>query len=138
MTGFANKRITEDNGAIPPDFGNGETTMFFITHHRSYNKYLEKNVEKIYKGDYLFIEHVDLIDQSDKYDDKDKYRYVFNYEYVNGGTSAVNPYRTTQEKEFYILDRKTNLVYKSPYSSASWSRVQKVYLKKLNKKMGKD
>ncbi len=131
----ANKYLTEKHGAIPPDFNNN-TTLLFIKHHKSYNKYLIKNTKRIYKGKYELIEESQLL-QDEKYKDIEKYRYIFDYNYQSAGynTSAQRDY-LYNVKKFSVLDRKTNKLYKSKITSSFWGKIQAIYLKKLNIKLG--
>ena len=134
----ADKFLTEENGAIPPDFGKEETTLLFITHRRSYNKYLKTNVKKIYNSKYEFINEDQLKSES-KYNNINKYRYLFNYDeksytyYSPKGGS-----KTGYVKKFYVLDRKSDKRFYSKLTSGLWSKLQKVYLKKLNEKIIKE
>ncbi len=135
VKGKANKYLTEEKGAIPPEFGKENTTLLFITHKRSYNKYLKKNVKKRFKGNYEIISSNEL-NANDKYQDIIKYRYVFDYDYRSYSytKSDLSP-GTGQVKKFYILDRKNNKRFASKMTSSYWSKLQKVYLKKLNEKL---
>ncbi|WP_428741882.1 hypothetical protein [Tenacibaculum sp.] len=144
----ANTYITEEKGAIPPDFGKQNSTVLFVTHHRSYNKYLKKNVKNIYKGNYKFVTE-DELENDTEYQDITTYRYVFDYNYVSAGhTTTTNTvqsgdFSTTTTrlrpalynvKKFMVLDRKTQKTYYCKMTSSYWSKLQKVYLKKLNEK----
>ncbi|WP_281990086.1 hypothetical protein [Aquimarina aggregata] len=132
----ANKKLTEEKGAIPVEFGKDDTTtMIFITHHRSYNKYLKKNVKKIYKGKYEFVTESEFL-EDEKYKNTDIYRFIFDYNYQSAGYnySKQRDYLYSVKK-FSILDRKTEKLYKSPMTSSYWSKLQKVYLQKLNEKL---
>lgn len=130
----ANKYLTEEKGAIPPEFGKENTTVLFVTHHRSYNKYLKKNVKKIFKGDYEFIREGEY--GLEKYDDKNKYRFVFDYNYISYDyTNQSLETKYGKVKKFNILDRKTDKRFVSKMTSSYWSKLQKVYLKKLNEKL---
>ncbi|GAA3507966.1 hypothetical protein GCM10022393_17580 [Aquimarina addita] len=134
-----NKYLTEEKGAIPPEFGKEKNTLLFITHHSSYNKYLKKNTRKIYKGDYELVSE-DEFKTNDKYEDLNKYRFVFDYNYISPGYDVVRADGSTRAplynvKKFRILDRKENKEYVSKITSSFWSKLQKVYLKKLNAKL---
>ena len=149
---MANKHLTEDRGAIPPDFGKDNSTVIFITHHKSYNRYMKKNVKKIYKGNYEFATEEEF-NTEDRFKDIDTYRYVFDYDYIPAGstwksntknsggysitTTTVGP-ASYQVKKFFVVDRKKEKVYKSDMTSSFWSKLQKVYLKKLNEKLAKN
>ncbi|GAA3582467.1 hypothetical protein [Snuella lapsa] len=144
-----NHYLTEAHGAIPPDFAGDQTTMVFITHHRSYNKYLKRNVRKYYHGSYEFAT-ADEFTENTKYQDVKTYRYVFDYVYIQpGGVAFKNQtvtsgnFSTTMTtaraplynvKKFSIWDRKNDAIYRSKITSSFWSKLQKVYLRKLEKK----
>ncbi|CAM1344184.1 hypothetical protein [Tenacibaculum amylolyticum] len=134
----ANSKLTEEKGAIPPDFGKDDGILIFITHHRSYNKYLKKNVKKIYKGKYEFVTESEFLEK-EKYKNVDNYRFIFDYNYQSAGYNyAKQRDYLYSVKKFSILDRKTEKLYKSPMTSSFWSKLQKVYLKKLNEKITKE
>lgn len=148
----ANQYITEEKGAIPPEFGKQNATVLFVTHHRSYNKYLKKNVKKIYKGDYRFVTEEEFKNE-DAYNDVMTYRYVFDYNYQFPGNNIITKTTTSGDfsttstrirpalyhvKKFMITDRKTQQIYSCKMTSSYWSKLQKVYLKKLNEKILKE
>lgn len=145
VTSKANNHITEEKGAIPPDFGNDNSVLVFITHHRSYNKYLKKNVEKIYKGKFEYATEKEF-ESDEKYKDLEKYRYVFDYSnspagsvftsnpVSTGGSGTIMRPALYDVKMFSVVDRKTKKVYTSRLTSSFWSKLQRVYLKKLNEK----
>ncbi|MEO1032721.1 MAG: hypothetical protein AAFX55_15015 [Bacteroidota bacterium] len=139
----ANKYLTEDMGAIPPDFGKNASTTLFITHHGSYNRYMKRNVEKIYQGAYEFATTEQYL-SDERFQDIDKYRFVFDFNYIPTvamGSVIETPLGPEQNtwigkvKKFRILDRKENKEYVSKMTSGYWSKLQKVYLKKLNEKI---
>lgn len=149
VKGMANKHITEEKGAIPPDFGKENTTILFITHHKSYNKYLKKNVKKLYKGEYEFVSEEEF-ESNEKYKNLNKYRFIFDYSYrpagsvwktstINSGSHSITTTRNRPAlysvKKFTIVDRKAEKIYKSRLTSSMWSKLQKIYLKKLNEKL---
>ncbi|MEW4923103.1 hypothetical protein [Algibacter sp. 2305UL17-15] len=145
----ANSYITEEKGAIPPEFGKQNSTVLFVTHHRSYNKYLKKNVVKIYKGNYEFVS-IDELNSNDTYKDLSKYRYVFDYNYQSAGDQIIRNNVTNGDfsttslsfrpalynvKKFMIIDRQEQQLYYCKLTSSYWSKLQKVYLKKMNEKL---
>ncbi len=140
VKGVANGKLTEKKGAIPPDFGKDtNSVMVFITSNRSYNKYLKKNVSKIYKGKYIFVS-LDEFESNEKYNDIDKYRFVFDYNNQMPGYNVVRSDGSIRAplynvKKFSIEDRKEKKIYRSKITSSYWSKIQKVYLKKLNEKL---
>ena len=103
----ANNHLTEEKGAIPPNFGANNTTLVFITYRKSYNKYLKKNVKKYYTGEHEFVTNEEF-NRDKKYKNLDKYRYVFDYKSVSPGYEVVTP--------------------------DGFSKIQKVYISKLNEK----
>ncbi|MFC5045395.1 hypothetical protein ACFSTE_17795 [Aquimarina hainanensis] len=130
-----NKYLTEERGAIPPEFGNANNILLFITHHRSYNRYLKRNVKKKFTGTYEFVSEKEFT-TNDKYKDIDTYRFIFDYSYRPVGYNHAKERNYLYSvKRFSILDRKTQKIYKSRITSSFWSKLQKVYLKKLNEKM---
>jgi hypothetical protein len=116
-------RLSVETGTLPANFNEG-SIMLFITHERetAYDRYLKKNVIEGYKGPYELVSWQEL-KQNEKYNDLEKYRFFFDYNAV--GVSHDG-------REFYIKDRKTFYAYKSPVVSASWAKVIKVYVEKLN------
>jgi hypothetical protein len=104
------KVYTEENKAIPPDFGNEEYTLLCVIKERkSYDKYLKKGVENNYKGKYEFITEKQL--RQTRYKDTETYRYVFdyidNYQVVEDGV----PTGATFGKMFFVKDRVNDISY---------------------------
>lgn len=126
---MALKSITEEKGAIPPDFGKSNTTLIFVTYKaRSYNKQLAKQVSKKYHGAFEFVRDTEL--GSGKYSDLDKYPYEFRWgkttHYMNGNSLSTN--------QFYIFSRKDEKEYKSPMTSGLRKKLIAAYLINLEKK----
>lgn len=138
VKGRARKHITEESGAIPPDLGKEKTTMVFLLYHGSYNRYMKKNVKRIYQGDYIFVKKEEF-KNTDAYDDISKFRYVFGFDYIYYESTEIdfdsNYDMMKRVKKFYIHDRKTDSIYKPTITSGLWSKLQKVYLEKLNEKI---
>ena len=131
VKGIANNAITEEKGAIPPEFGNDNTTLVFITAHKSYNKYLKKAVVEEYKGKYEYAT-AKQVENNEKYKDSTKYRYFFGYIYRDPFVSR--PKNAAPVKSFRVYDMKEDKIFRSKVNSGMWSKLLKVYLKKLNEK----
>jgi len=131
LKNLAMKRITIENGAIPPDFGEKNTVlMCIITGKKSYDRYIEKHVTNEYKGQYEFVLREDIYNE--KYNDIDKYRYLFDLDVI---TKNVNTYSGTEaytnqirSASYFILDRKTNDTYQSPVTSSFFSKIIQAYM----------
>lgn len=148
VKGYANKHLTEKKGAIPPALGKEKSTIVFITHHDSYNRYLEKNVKEYYTGKYEFVSE-EKFETEDKYRDLDKYRFIFDYndnpeETMWESMNIQSDSTITNSKErpdvynvkrFAIADRKEEKIYVSNITSNFSSALQKVYLKKMSEKI---
>ncbi|WP_027002418.1 hypothetical protein [Hugenholtzia roseola] len=124
--------IKIEKGAIPPNFGKDESTLIcVITGKKSYDKHVKKQVSNEYHGKYEFV----LRDQvnSDKYKDKSKYRYVFDLNTIHKSRATYNTTTTyysdiTTTASYYILDRRTNIVYRSPVTSSFYSKLIQAYM----------
>ncbi|MGH2665274.1 hypothetical protein [Flavobacterium sp.] len=123
---------TEENNAIPPEFGKKETVLLCVLKGRnSYDKYLRKAVIENYKGEYLFITPYDLI--GEKYP-REKYRYYFDYNmgktstvfYQNSGLSSSITY-----KAFFVRDRLTNESFENGASFSYFREAMIVYMQNL-------
>lgn len=133
VTSMANKKLTVKNGAIPPDFNKDNGTMLFVTYRRGYNKYLKKNVANLYTGAHEFVTKDELA--SNLYTDIDKYRFVFDYDIISTTEFGFDgKMKTRNIRKFYVYDRKKERKFRSKMTSGFWSKLQKVYLKKLNEK----
>lgn len=133
VKGSAVKRTTYANNAIPPNFAENPGTLVCVLQGRnSRDKYMKKHVEKIYKGDYIFV-HKDSLNNS-AYSNKDKYRYLFDY---NSTTSVqVMPDPNTgmfrqsniRSSTYYIKDRKTGAAYSNDLNSGYFSKLIQGYV----------
>lgn len=125
--------ISVERGAIPPDFGVENSTLLCISGTKQYTKYLIKNFESLYLRDFKVIEKNDL--QSDKYDDIEKYRFVFDFYEVFKVQNTSNGSTTRSSKKFFITDRKDGKKYHCQFTTPYYSKLQKVYIEKLNEKI---
>lgn len=136
QTGIAT--ITVKNKALPPDFGKDNTVLICIlTGKRNYDKSMKKHVINEYGGLYEFVLREDL--HSDKYNDFSKYRYVFDYneitrsKQVRNSTTGMMDTQDTTTASYYILDRKKDMQYISPFTSSFFGKLIKAYMRNLEK-----
>ncbi len=131
----ARKNATVEKGAIPANFGEGNTAILFrTTGKKSYDKYLKRNIRMVYKGNYELASNADI--KSGKYDDISKYRYIFDYEgvsysYRSNNTVIYGPgggTGTGTVRRFAITDRKDDKMYVMPMTSGLWGKLQRMYL----------
>jgi len=125
---IAQKNLTVEKGAIPPDFGRDSSTLLVIKSGKnSYDKYLNKNF-KAYEGLYQMVNRNEI---NTLYQDSIKFRYVFDYnlenKYVSGSSSGMNV------RKFLVYDRITDRNYKAPLTSSFFSKIMKAYIHNLNK-----
>ncbi len=133
----ANQYATVEQGAIPEDFGVHNDTVLFITYRNSYNKYLKRNLRKVYKGPHELVTQEELA--SETYTNVAKYRYVFDYtynsyQYQSNNETLYGPgggTGTGQVRRFHVLDRLEQKEYVMPMTSSFWSKLQRIYLKNL-------
>ncbi|PCJ22573.1 MAG: hypothetical protein COA97_13310 [Flavobacteriales bacterium] len=125
------KNISEEKGAIPPEYGKENSTLICILsekkrYAKSYNKYLQKNMGKEYTGEIVYI--TDAESKTEKYADLDKYRYLFFRDHYQSPTSE---YMTSK---FYIIDRKLDKTYKCKMTSGAFGKLILGYAIQLEKK----
>lgn len=138
----ANKYASIEKGAIPTNFGEGNTEILFVTKGRkSYDKYLKSNIRKVYKGKYTLVTESDM--ESGMYEDVSKYRYLFDFERESYGYHSNNTViygqsalaggnnATGQVRRFAIRDRQEEKTYTMSMTSSYWSKLQRVYLKNM-------
>lgn len=132
----ARKAFTIKNHAIPPNFGKEPTTLLIILRDRKgYNKWVKKAVKNNYFGEYVFVTREDL--EKEEYKNTTKYRYLFDYadgskRQVTATNSSGISYPTTITfKQYFIMDLKTNFVYKSGAEFSYFSEAMKAYFENL-------
>ena len=128
--------FTEENSAIPPEFGKEKTIlMCVIKDDFYYDKHVKSAVKNNYKGEYVFVNLQDTY--SEKYSDKKIYRYIFDYNEGSRHTvaNAHNPRSTTYtRKVYYIQDRLNNKFYKSGAEFPSYAKAMDAYMQNLELK----
>ena len=121
--------VNKDTENLPTDFGKEKSTVLVIQHKNSYNKKVESNFKKYYKGDYIMVSKDDV---NTKYSDIAKYRYIFdNTKFItdrtNGGLSSA-------ALSFHIIDRQSNHLYDAEISSgSSYKKIVKAYVAKMER-----
>lgn len=132
----ARKKFTVENNAIPPDFGKEPTTLLIVLRdNKGYNKWTKKAVKKKYHGEYVFVTREDL--EKEEYKNTTKYRYLFDYADGSTGSHFVtnstgNTYITTFKfKQYYVMDLKNNITYKSGAEFSFYGEAMKVYFENL-------
>jgi len=121
----ARQEFTEENNAIPPEFGSDDKTVFIciLKGKNNYDKSLKKIVTENYKGKYTFITQEEL--KAEKYKNKEIYRYLFNY----FGNGSVHDYR-----EYFVKDRLEILTYQSGAGFSFFDKVLTIYMQNLELK----
>jgi hypothetical protein len=132
-------QMTEAKGAIPPEFGQDPTSVLvcIIRNRKSYDKYMIKNVKKIYHGKYVFVSAEDL--ETPKYADRNKYRYVFDGNTTANRSSEYSPssgYKnsTTYSDSYFVFDRLKDEHYHARFTSSFFSALIRAYMTNLEKK----
>jgi len=125
------KAFTEENNAIPPNFGQRKEVLLLVLKGRdSYDGYLKRAFKKNYFGSFVAITENELY--SDKYSDKEKYRYTFDYSsdtgysYSNGVSGNF--------KKFLVFDRLELKTYQNGKHFGFFAKAMKVYAANLEKK----
>jgi hypothetical protein len=124
----AEKYLTIDQGAIPPDFGKDDSILLVCADAYYFTKRKEKVMEDNYSGNYEFG---CLYSTDHPYGDVDKYRYIFTVTTgIGSGTNSLN--RPSTVIVISILDRKENKTYRSKRVSLNWFNFSKAYIRKLD------
>jgi hypothetical protein len=152
-SGVKHMTFTKEAGQIPPEFNKFRGTLLVISHSDDwgYNKYLKKNFEGNYTGNYKIITPTEI-----KNYPADKYRYIFDHSlnyaskttttstpitgggHVINGSPNISSHTSTYASSdvFFITDRKINQDYVTK-SSASYSKLMRAYIKALDEERQK-
>lgn len=128
-------KITIASGQIPPDMAKEKFTIIGMLKGRnSYDKYLQKDFQEYYTGDYVLATDKDM----GNYSDVNKYRYVLDYDfssnvYFQGNGSQTRTYTYT----YAIYDRKENKYYKRKMGSGFFSKEIQAYLLAIDRERKK-
>ncbi|VXB37047.1 conserved exported hypothetical protein [Flavobacterium sp. 9AF] len=129
------EKFSEENNAIPPDFGKDDTILLVMLRGRkSYDKYVLKAVQNNYFGKYIFVEAKDFY--AGTYADREVYKYIFDY--TDGSTSTAlysdGMQSSVTAKRFYVKDRLNEKMYQSGAESAYFAKALEAYFINLEEK----
>lgn len=152
-SGVKHMAFTKEAKQIPPEFNKFRDTLLVISHSDDwgYNKYLKKNFEENYTGNYKIIKPSEIKNYS-----TDKYRYIFDHSlnynsrttttstpitgggHIVNGSSITSSHTSTYASSdvFFITDRKINQDYVTK-SSAYYSKLMRAYVKALDEERQK-
>ncbi len=123
------KEFTEENDAIPPEFGKHGTVLLLINSQdygsSGYNGYLRRAFKKNYFGEYRIVKDGKL--SNNEFSNKEIFRYAFDYS--SGSTTNYG-----SRKRYLILDRLANKTYQSGAEFIRYAKAIKIYAKNLEKK----
>ncbi len=117
---------------IAPAFTNTNTILVvFKGSKKNVNKYLEKDIEKEYKGDYRLLEAGEGLSPADT--SKARF-FVMVFDKFNSGYFSAGG-RVSPETEYQMTmsDRKTGKIYYYKNTSSCYTCLFKEYFKKLEK-----
>lgn len=125
--------FTEENKAIPPDFGSDKNTVLVcvLQGRGSYDKYLKSAAKKNYKDEYVVISPEQM--KQAPYNDTQKYRYAFDYG-SGSSVSYTGSSLSTTFKRFHIYDRLNKKKWESGAEFSFFAKAMKVYMANLEAK----
>lgn len=128
----AQSEFTEENEAIPAEFGSDENTVMvgILRHRNAYDKWVEKAFEDNYNGEYVLLYEHQLSEP--EFSNKEKYRYIFDYS--DGTIKHSTKYPSVTYKRFYVKDRLEDKMYQSGAEFYHFSKAMAVYVENLEKK----
>lgn len=124
--------ITVQSGEIPPDMASDASTIIAVIKERSsYDRYVKSAFEK-YHGKYILATEQEV---KTKYSDVNTYRYMMDYQKESGSVSEMGTGKSynVPGKRFFIVDRKTDKVYKRKSWSSFFAKELQAYVTALNK-----
>jgi hypothetical protein len=129
------QEFTEENDAIPPDFGKDNSTLLVILQGRnSYDNYVKRAVKNNYNGKYILVLSTDYY--SGDYTDVNEYRYLFDY--TNGSTSSTTfsngMSASSTAKRYYIKDRLKDKMYQCGAEFGFFAKALEIYFQNLESK----
>lgn len=128
------KTYTEENNAIPPDFGKEGTVLLLIKNNSifNYNHFLNNAFKKNYHGNFELIEE----DEINKlpYNNKEKYRYTFDFSYGTGYTSTYQNGHSGNFKRYYVYDRLIDKKFIKVAEFSAYAKAMKAYAINLENK----
>lgn len=126
---------SEENNAIPPEFGKDPETVLLLKFVGSgRDRFLKKAAKRNYDGPYEIVESG--VSANKKFPDKEKYRYIIEHEMGTGYTITNASGRSTSGafKRYYVYDRLEDKKYSSGAEFTFYAKGLRVYLDALNKK----
>ncbi len=131
----ANKNLTTEKNAIPPDLGKDDTYVVCVLEEReSRDQYLKKYFKENYKGKYVFATMDEI--NSEKYGDVDVYRYAFTYNKIQHTVSDMetnDKVASYGSSNYFIYDRKMKKEYNSTFHSGFFGKTIEAYTKNMEK-----
>jgi len=125
--------IKKDDTNVPADFA-AEHPILVLKFKKKYDKKIESDFKKYYKGEFLHISPEEL---NTTYGDTSKYRYVFgqNLEIMRSTHDITTGMPTSSGSgslSFHLYDRVKMKYYDTGVSSGvSWRTVERSYVKKI-------
>lgn len=126
--------IRKDDTNVPADFGAEKHPILVLKFKKKYDKKIESDFKKYYKGEFLHISPEEL---NTTYADTSKYRYVFgqNLEIMSSTHDITTGMPTSSGSgalSFHLYDRVKKKYYDTGVSSGvSWRTVERSYVKKI-------
>ena len=118
-------------GSIAPEFPvENSILVVFKVSKKSINKYLEKNLEKYYKGEYRLLELGESLSPKDTSNTR---FFVMAFDRASAGRFTPDGGREGPQTSYIMTmtDRKTNFVYYYPDASSCYNCLFKDYFIKL-------
>lgn len=127
--------FTEENNAIPPDFGQDKEAVLLLKFvGTARDGYLKRAAKKNYDGPYEILKKNTTADVA--FPDKKKYRYIFDHDLGTGysvtGTTGMTRYGNF--KRYFIYDRLTDKKYSCGAEFTFYAKGIRVYMDALNTK----
>jgi hypothetical protein len=137
--GFIRSYIAKDDTNTPSDFGADKSTVLVVKWKKAYDKEVENDFKKYYKGDYIMATPDEI---KTTYTDVNKYRYIFGGDLFITTWQSTSPGAVGQSSGSLmgkLTDRLNKKSYESGVSSgASWKAVVQAYIQKMEKVRAKN
>jgi hypothetical protein len=117
---------------IPPTFiGQGSILVVFMDSRKNINKYLKKELEKQYKGEYRLLEQGEALDKSDT--SKTRFFVTIREGYNSAWGSGSTRVSAETFYQMIMVDRLTKKTYTYKTATSCYSCLFEEYFKKLEK-----
>lgn len=132
--GYIRSYIANDDTNTPADFGADKSTLLVVKWKKAYNKEVESDFKKYYKGNYIMATPEEI---KTTYSDVNKYRYLFGSEIFITTIHSSTP-GSMNSSSGSLMGKLTDRLNKKSYESgvtsgASWKAVLQAYIKKMEK-----